>query len=135
MNCIHCGSADTVVFYIERIPCSHCNETTELVYEACNDCNLMWKSVDGNVLNNSFDVMETLDDLIIDGDLLEEMPTEEELKKMFEEFEAVIDAAEYSDAKSMKDMIHRCLRCETVSYEINPKHYHCPDCGFEWEIL
>lgn len=132
MDCMHCGSTDTAIFFVEKIPCSHCDEITNLIYETCNDCNLMWKSVDGEVLNNSFDSMEEIDSPL-DFDM--ELPTEEELDEMIREFESIIEATEMSEATTMQDMIHRCLRCETVSYEVKPRHYHCPDCGFEWEVL
>ena len=52
-----------------------------------------------------------------------------------DEFEAFLDAAQASTATTMQDLVHRCLRCETISYEVKPRHYHCPDCGFEWEVL
>jgi acetyl-CoA carboxylase beta subunit len=36
---------------------------------------------------------------------------------------------------TMQEIIHKCLRCDTISYEIQPQLYHCPDCGFEWEVI
>jgi hypothetical protein len=95
----------------------------------------MWKSVDGQVINNSYDVNMHPDSVIIDGELLDEMPTAEEIDKMIDEFESFMEASEAGEPKTMSDVVHRCLRCETISYEVKPRFYHCPDCGFEWEVL
>lgn len=140
MNCINCGSSDTSVFYKEKIPCSHCNEVTEVIYEACAHCYIMWKSVDGEVIDNSFDVDQELDKvlsdgaMVIDGNLFDEFPTDEEFEDLLRSIN-FMDTDSVKSVKSMRDMVHRCLRCDTVSYEIKPRLYHCPDCGFEWEVL
>lgn len=36
---------------------------------------------------------------------------------------------------SMGEIIHRCLHCNTVSYEKEERLWHCPECGFEWETI
>ena len=43
--------------------------------------------------------------------------------------------SENSMGSSMQEIIHKCLRCDTTAFEIGPKLYHCPDCGFEWEVI
>lgn len=45
------------------------------------------------------------------------------------------DNNEMIEKQSMKDMIHKCLRCGSISYEAKPEFYHCPECGFEWEVV
>jgi len=34
---------------------------------------------------------------------------------------------------TMQEVLHRCLKCNTLALEIKPKLYHCPECSFEWE--
>lgn len=130
MECIKCGSNNTSKFFIERIPCNHCGETIELEYEVCNDCHIMWKSVDGEVINNSFDAPEELD-RFLDNELGEDI--EEFLKQAFD---IPIEEVTITNASSsMQSMVHRCIRCEAIAYETKPRFFHCADCGFEWEVL
>lgn len=125
MKCIHCDSNLTSVFLIEYIPCGHCNKDIELVYATCPSCNIVWKSVSGVVINTSFDDMD-FDDVDTSSDV------EEMMNEAFKDF---MDERYDVTPVSMSDMVHKCLRCEAVSFEIKPRFYHCPDCGFEWEVL
>jgi hypothetical protein len=36
---------------------------------------------------------------------------------------------------SMSEIIHKCLHCGNIAFEIEPNLYHCPGCGFEWEVI
>ena len=129
MECINCGSSDTNKFFIEHIPCNHCGESVSLEYIACNNCHILWKSVDGEVINNSFDVPANLDEFL-DNELGEDI--EEFLKQAFD---ISIDEVTVTNDRSMQSMVHRCIRCEAVAFETKPRFFHCADCGFEWEVL
>lgn len=120
IKCEHCSSYNTLSFFVEHIPCSHCEEVIEVSYNVCQDCGLVWKTVDG----------ELLDGVIF---------AEPELGGMIDEsYTAIRDIIRNSEPEApgtMNEVIHKCLRCGTLSYEVEPQLYHCPDCGFEWEIL
>jgi hypothetical protein len=38
---------------------------------------------------------------------------------------------------TMAEMIHRCLRCDKVAYEVGDGVFKCFDdkCGFGWEVI
>lgn len=38
-------------------------------------------------------------------------------------------------SSSMDEIIHKCLRCDKIAFEIESNLYHCSDCGFEWEVV
>ena len=117
MNCINCGSENFNTFFTETIPCAHCDEINNISYHACQSCGLIWKSIGGKILEG---VMFTEPDL---GQLLNES------------MDKISSFMESSSKNSMQEVIHKCLRCNTISFEIGPKLYHCPDCGFEWEVI
>ena len=112
MNCINCGSKELNTFFTETLPCSHCDEINEIAYHACEVCGMVWRSI-GNKISD--DIMFYGPDL---ASFLSELPTPENINN-----------------NSMQEIIHRCLRCNTVSFEIGTKLYHCPDCSFEWEVI
>ncbi len=116
MICVNCGSENTDSFFTELIPCGHCDEVNEINYSVCKECSLVWKSIgDQPVAGMMFSepelggmISDALDDFI---GLAAETPG------------------------TMQEVVHHCLRCQTISYEIKPQLFHCPDCGFEWEVL
>jgi hypothetical protein len=38
------------------------------------------------------------------------------------------------EIETMSDYVHRCLKCNCVSIEIEKHVYKCLTCEFEWEI-
>jgi predicted nucleic acid-binding Zn-ribbon protein len=122
-RCIECGSSYVDQYYEEVVPCSHCGENTVIDYFACSECGIMWKEVDGIVIDNSKSAMKELDEFF-DTDVFSEAVEffDEELLKL-------------DKPKSMQDLVHKCIKCNTVAYEVKPGKFHCPDCGFEWEIF
>ena len=124
MACFNCGSENVEVFFVENIPCSHCDGKTELVYAGCNDCHIMWKSVDDKIINTSLDAGLKIDGVLSDDDL-------ECIDNLFLPLNEEI----IPDVTTMSSMIHKCIRCKAVSYEVKPNYYHCPECGFDWEVL
>jgi hypothetical protein len=117
MNCINCGSGDFNTFFNELLPCSHCNEVNEVSYHACKNCGLIWKSIGDKILEGVIFAEPELGQII--NDTLDKFTS------------LVLDPPQ----RSMKEIIHKCLRCGILSFEIGPKLYHCPDCGFEWEVI
>lgn len=127
MKCINCDSIDASDFFSEHIPCSHCDETTELVYSACPDCNIVWKSVNGVAIHNSLESAREIDEFF---DAHTDPEMHDFLNDAFKDFMEIT-----GNSRTMNELIHRCLRCETISYEVRPRFYHCPECNFEWEVL
>lgn len=111
MNCVSCKSKNSNTFFTEVVSCSHCNKDNNIAYHACQDCGLIWKSVDNKIMEN---IMFTDPDL---GQLLSNSLDEN-----------------YTN-NSMNEIIHKCLRCNTIAFEIKHNLYHCPDCSFEWEVI
>lgn len=123
MECCICGSKSTMVFDNEIIPCHKCGESINLEYYSCRDCGAVWKALDGNLL-----------ECIYTEDERSEAPVD--LKEILnnDDFGSV-QVIELTKRGTMDEMIHKCLMCNTVSYEVAAGLFHCPDCGFEWEVI
>ena len=119
MICPGCGAEDFIVMHVDDIPCSHCHGMIELSHNICKKCQVMWSSVDGEILNAEIDI-----DTLAGG-----------LNNIFNQETDTLQVIELNNRGTMDEMIHRCLRCETISYEIKPNVFHCPDCGLEWEVI
>jgi len=120
MRCINCDNDDIVVVLMEIFPCKHCNGEIEIKYVICGDCGVGWKTVDDEILSGTtfFDV--GLGDIFGDDEDGFDMAP-------------VID--HNKDKSHMGDYVHRCLRCQTLAYEVEENSYKCPSCNFEWEII
>jgi len=117
MDCLMCGNPNALLVFTEVVHCDCCSEPNELMYYACRNCGIICTVLDGELIDSS-----------------EELPLP--FKTIMQE---LLDNAEYdlSDIcteKTPLEIMHKCIKCETLSYEIKPNLYHCPDCGFEWEI-
>lgn len=126
MLCPVCGSKDTYVIFVESLPCGHCGEMTDYDHGICKDCGNMWRALGDEVLNCT-------------SEFTDEVVDEEELMKLLsdelgKDFDAV-QVIEVNNKGTMDELVHRCLRCGAISYEIKPKFYHCPSCSFEWEVI
>lgn len=116
MNCPNCKGNNILIFFSENIPCKHCGEDNEVEGLVCQDCGAMWRSIEGEILDETILSKQLVDNLFEPLDL---------------EFD--INATELNS--TMNEVVHRCIRCNTISYEIAPNHYHCPECSFEWEVI
>jgi hypothetical protein len=118
MDCCVCNSNNTIVLSKEDFSCKHCGECTDVIYGACNDCGAVWKSVDGYVVECMSHEMsaEDLDRMVGDGVVVQ-----------------VVDLEPREN--TMSNMIHHCVRCEAIAYEIGHGLYKCPECDFEWEVI
>lgn len=128
MNCIRCGSSKSFVFLTEKIPCTCCNNYTDLCYYSCESCGNIWRVVDGKPLEEGFmsHSMEEVRELNLSETTLEELQ---------KAIEAAEKEAEEIPVNTMSDMLHRCLRCENIAYEVSNRCFKCPKCGFEWEVI
>lgn len=115
MICVNCGSENISSFFTELIPCGHCDEINEINYNVCKECSLVWKSVGDQPVEGTVFSDPGLGDMI--GDTLDEF------------MQLIGDSP-----GTMHEVVHHCLKCNTISYEIKPQFFHCPDCGFEWEV-
>ena len=140
MICLNCRSEEYLVIYTEEYPCSHCGEDITIEFCTCTECGALWRAVDGKIIEES---IVTTDDLIRGltpiNDYItrtEEDMTEEE-KEFMKKIEAEILKHENLDSEnvSMSDIIHRCLKCETIADEIKPGFFECPACKFSWEVF
>lgn len=117
MDCFNCGSSNVTVFFRELFSCCHCELENELVYNMCQDCNTAFKTVGDEVVASARITGDDLASLVqlsskeIAAALKEEMP------------------------RSMNEIIHRCLKCDSVAYEISDEQYECPVCGFSWGTI
>jgi hypothetical protein len=118
MKCLNCNKDNIIVFFNEVVPCAHCHEDNDISYNVCEDCGLVWKSIDGQALS---------------GVIFSEPELGGMLGDSFEKFMNFVEEAE--PIGTMDEVIHKCLRCNTISFEVEPRLYHCPECGFEWEVI
>jgi hypothetical protein len=116
MICPNCNKHNTIIFFNEDILCVHCNEINKIHCNVCQDCGFVWKDNEGQLVNDI-----TFED--------------ETLKELLEGVEIALTEEFDENLSTMGEVIHRCLRCETISYEIKQGLYHCPECSFEWEII
>ena len=118
-QCINCGGSEFTNFFTEEIPCSHCDEITEVKYVMCNTCGMLsgalFTDADTQQLfqTNVADLIDLFNNVIGEGE----------------------PAGVAGPATTMSDMLHSCIRCNTKSYEKNKGLWHCPECGFEWEVI
>jgi len=117
MLCINCMSGKVDVFCTETLPCVHCDGVNVINYNVCQECGAVWKS-SGNILLEGT--------MVVDPELVGTI--KDSIEDVFNVNEEVVKV-------SMKDLVHKCIRCGVMSYEIENKVFHCPECGFEWEIL
>lgn len=120
MECVSCEGKGKV-FAVESYPCSHCNEKLVMEYYMCEACGLVWRTIDGIVDQDSLFTEEDRGDFEADG--MEQALSELMMRK---------DAT-----RSMDECINRCLRCNSISYEVKKGSFKCSDsdCGFEWEVI
>lgn len=130
-QCINCNGEDFIEVAIEELPCSHCGGTVKIDYVVCNTCGMIAKVVDGVVVSGAlFDIQ---------GLTGADTP---DIAAIFEDsvittFKIGVPEGHGGDDKnsSMFDLVHRCLKCNSVAFEKKANLWHCPDCGFEWETL
>lgn len=120
MKCIECSGNYIEQYYEEVVPCSHCDGEIVIHYFACMDCGIMWKEVDGEVIDNSVkkSAISELEEVVDDQDFMD-----------FDKTLTFLD-----QPKSMQDLLHKCIRCEAPAYEVSPNCFRCSICDFEWEI-
>ena len=120
MECVNCGGKGEV-FATESYPCSHCGEKLIMEYCMCPTCGIVWRTIDGIVDQDSLFTEEARIDFEVDG--MEQALNELMMNKETE--------------RSMDECINRCLRCNSISYEVKKGSFKCsdPDCGFEWEVI
>jgi hypothetical protein len=145
MNCIKCGSANTHEFFKEMVPCSHCDEETEVTFFNCPDCGLMWKFAAGKVFGDSGTFLAEEDFMWEEEDFLREMEeayldespiSDEELARVFAEFDDFIRKdLNLGAPATMTSMLHHCLRCNALAYEVLPHSFQCSACDFSWEVI
>jgi len=117
MNCVTCGSENISVFFSETIPCTSCNEANVISFQICNDCGVIWKAVNDVLLKGTAFVDPELSSFISDK---------------------IVDNPEFDnwfDTKvdiTMDEVVHRCLKCNAISFESKPNVFCCSSCDFTW---
>lgn len=123
MDCINCGSNKNVSILKGFFICEHCNELNYIDYYKCEECGETWKVVDSGLG-------------IVESTSLDQHSKhfKEDVSDSFGEIH--VEENDYSDVGTlMANYIHKCLMCNTVSYEKDENVWHCPECGFEWEVV
>jgi len=129
MNCIHCGSQKVFVFLTEKIPCSCCDNHTDICYCTCESCGNIWRTMNGSPIEEEYMVDPDVDKSSNNG-LVEAIsfPKDSSHKAKIKDESIQCDS-------TMSEMFHKCLRCEHIAYETSRHCFHCPVCGFEWEVI
>ena len=115
MNCINCGIDKGVSILKGLFICDKCNELNYIDYYRCENCGETWKVVD------------------MDLGIVERVNLEQSSNEFEEEDSSYF--GELHPAKTMMGYIHRCLLCNSISYEKDENTWHCSKCGFEWEVI
>jgi phosphosulfolactate synthase (CoM biosynthesis protein A) len=144
MECPNCGNDEVEIFMAEPIECVHCDKTTYIEYVRCEECSSVFKAVGGKVDDKSTmslpdNFVSTIDDIMsvlfsASHDVLDE----EQFKEMIETMGDDVEVKEIKvgfGQESMTDVIHKCLNCNAVAYEISQGKFACPDCDFTWEVV
>lgn len=130
MKCMKCDSSDVFIFLVEKIPCDVCDHYLAISYCTCNSCGNIWRNVDGSPIEENF--MHNFVPRPFKYNELDEVSLEE-IERSINMLE---EACGESDChNTMAEMFHKCLRCNHIAYETSKNFFHCPDCGFEWEVL
>ncbi len=117
MECTNCGN-EVEEFFSEEIECHSCHDLIVIGYYHCKECNTTWKaqdevpifSVNFNDAGFPEDVLELFDKV------------EEEMTKL-------------EESNSMSELVHKCIGCHAICYEVADGTYKCPECDFEWEVI
>ena len=129
MECFNCGSENVLDFFEEVFPCAHCDESNVVVYSFCKSCGAAFKSVNDVIVNGAtFTQKDVLKMTGLTADAIDQhmAPTGHLYTDMVKD-----------QPRTMREVVHSCLRCESTSFEVQPGKYCCsdPECGFEWEIV
>jgi hypothetical protein len=108
MNCVACKDGHVETMLVEHYPCK-CGDTISIEYLACFECGALWRALDGEYVKDSLMLPDTLEDE--NGFQVSESPT------------------------TMGGLIHKCVKCNSVCYEVGFDMYKCSLCGFEWEVI
>ena len=118
MKCDFCEYDGNTAFFEEHFTCDCCDNIMTITYHNCPSCHLMWKRCNGQpVINSIMDVSGLDIDLADEDNLMYSKPLK------------------HSPAKNMKDLIVRCVRCDSIAYEVEDGTYECSECGFSWEVV
>ena len=136
MNCFNCENGKESAFFKEEFPCGHCDEPNLLEYNVCPDCGLMWRSVNGVVLEDSQVNMRDLGDFasLMSGEQPEMTEEEALIMENINDHLVKIDKMDRGEA-TMADYVHKCLQCESTAVDVVDGKYSCKDCDFEWEVV
>lgn len=117
--CPGCKEMVGQVMHAEKISCPHCDEEILMEYLSC-PCRFSWREING---------------IFLDGGRIEVDGLEGLLQGITDFIESYSDEEEIAPT-SMSGMIHRCLKCESLSTLVhtNPDVYKCTMCDFEWEV-
>jgi hypothetical protein len=138
---MNCSNEDDCTFFSEAFPCHHCEEQNVVEYNMCPGCGLMWRSIEGNVIEGSVVPVNDFNDFasFLAGDSMaispDTLPPEslEFLKEINDHFDK-LDRIKEGKA-FMSDYINKCIRCDSTAVDIFGNVYKCTGCGFSWEVF
>lgn len=121
-SCIKCKDMEARPFLVEPIKCNKCDDITYIIYFKCSKCNTVWKSVNDVVV--SFIHAIDLDKLPIIQDLADTINKPKVIPSNFKITPEV---------DSMVNLVTKCIRCNSIAFEIEEGIWKCPKCNFEWD--
>ena len=140
MICLNCNSTNSKIMYSESYPCSHCGGDLVVEYCMCIDCGTIWRAIDGAISTESVVNADDLMNILTPFNQFMNVQQGElspEDQKMLDNIEKELNkhATEDGQATTMSDMLHKCLKCESVVHEAKPGYFECDECGFSWEVV
>lgn len=134
MKCFNCKSEDVAVFFVETVPCQCCGEESKVFYCLCKDCLSTFKVVGDNLISTQSFSKEEICALlgvdVADLDLYLSIP----VTKTGEITKVETIKAPFVE-RTMKEVVHHCIRCGEIAFETGPGKYYCCQCDFKWEIV
>jgi len=126
MNCPKCNSEKIIHLHEDPIPCTDCDSVIVVDHFMCPACNYSFRTTNGKFLDgaNPMEMGDAVKDLL------------ETLDRACGNFEDECGSCSGCHSDSMIDSVHNCVKCgQALVLSPDLTEYHCPYCGFEWEIL
>lgn len=142
MICFKCDGGKESSFMNEEYPCAHCDEPNLVEYNTCPDCGWMWRSVNGNPIEDSLMHISDFAGMMglppnFDPGPVDELELTDDERALLETLEGEIRRVESikTGEANMGDYIHRCLQCDSLAHEADKGRFKCTACDFEWEVI
>lgn len=133
MLCTNCDNKKDVSFLTESFPCTDCDNEIDIEYNLCRVCGSMWKSINGVMIRGTkFCAGSDLGQVI--GEVMDRL-----FEVLMASKEGLVEnqlVNKNQSVNSMGDYVHKCIKCDGISYEVESDSFQCSviGCGFKWEV-